>query len=86
MGIYLYAATYNPPPPLPPTHSPLLREAVASLLRKVDTYVVDPIVERQLAARVRRIEDTLDREHELRIYGGHQLAFFSAPRITATAQ
>jgi hypothetical protein len=35
---------------------------------------------------VRRIEDTLDREHELRIYGGHQLAFFSAPRITATAQ
>jgi hypothetical protein len=53
-----------------PPSTPLLREAIASLLRKMDTYVVDPIVDRQLTDRVRRIEDTLDREHELRLYGG----------------
>ncbi|MCU1247062.1 MAG: hypothetical protein JWQ49_91 [Edaphobacter sp.] len=63
---------YKPPPPLPLTSAPLLREAIASLQRKVDAYVVDPIVERQLAARVGRIEDTLDREHELRLYGGQR--------------
>lgn len=51
---------------------PLLPEAITSLLRKVDAYVVDPSVERQVAARVRRIEATLDREHELRLYGGQR--------------
>jgi hypothetical protein len=55
-----------------PTHSPLLNEAIASLLRKVGAIIVDPIVERQLAARVRRIEATLDREQELRLYGGQR--------------
>jgi hypothetical protein len=61
---------YTPPPQLPPTCSPLLRAAIASLLQKVGAYVVDPIVERQLAARVRRIEATLDREQEIRLCGG----------------
>jgi hypothetical protein len=37
---------------------------------KVGAYDVDPIVERQLAARVRRIEATLDREREIRLNGG----------------
>ena len=66
---------YTPPPSPPPTHSPLLREAIASLLRKVDTYgtyVIDPIVERQLTARVRRVEATLDREREIRLSGGRR--------------
>jgi hypothetical protein len=55
-------------PPSPPSY-PLLREAIASLTRKIDRGVIDPIVERQLAARVRRIEATLDRERELSLYG-----------------
>jgi hypothetical protein len=56
--------------PAPAPSAPLLHEAIASLLRKVGAYVVDPIVERQLAARVRRIEAALDREREMRLYGG----------------
>ena len=63
---------YNPPPPLPPTSAPLLRAAIASMTRKIDQGRIDDVVERQFAARVRRIEDTLDREHELRIYGGQR--------------
>ena len=64
---------YTPPPQLPPTNAPLLREAIASLLRKVGAYgIVDPIVERQLTARVRRVEATLDREREIRLSGGRR--------------
>ena len=63
---------YAEPPQLPPTNAPLLREAIASLLRKVGSSVVDPIVERQLTDRVRRIEATLDRERELRLGGGQR--------------
>jgi hypothetical protein len=58
------------PPQPQPTHSPLFHEAIASLHRMVGAYVLDHIVERQLALRVRRIEATLDRERELHIYGG----------------
>jgi hypothetical protein len=58
--------------PPPPTHSLLLTEAIALLHRKVGAHFVDPIVERQPPARVRCIEATLDREREMRLYGGQR--------------
>jgi hypothetical protein len=39
---------HKKPAPLPPTPSPILNEAITSLLRKVGAYVVDPIVELRL--------------------------------------
>jgi hypothetical protein len=56
-----------PPSPPPPPSAPY---CAASSRTKIGLGGVDLIVERQLAARVRRIEATLDREHELRLYGG----------------
>jgi hypothetical protein len=58
-------------PPHPPS-CPLLRDAIASLTKKIDQGLIDQIVERQFAHRVRRIEATLDRSRELRLYGGQR--------------
>jgi hypothetical protein len=58
--------------PASPPSSPLLRDAIASLTLKIGQGIVDPIVERQLAHRVRRIEATLDLDRELRLYGGQR--------------
>jgi hypothetical protein len=58
----------KPPSIYPP--SPLLRDAIATLTLKIGLGGVDPIVERQLSARVRPIEATLDRGCEMRLYGG----------------
>jgi hypothetical protein len=53
-----------------PLSTPPLREAIAALTLNISEGVVDLIVERQLAVRVRRIASTLHREREGQIYGG----------------
>ena len=58
-------------PPSPPSY-PLLRDAIASLTKKVDQGLIDVFVERQLDARVRRIGATLDRSRELGFDGRGQ--------------
>jgi hypothetical protein len=55
-----------------PRSAPLLRDAIATLTLKIGLGDVDPIVERQLSARVRPIEATLDRERDMRLYGGQR--------------
>jgi hypothetical protein len=58
-------------PPSPPS-AWLLREAIAALTLKIGQGGTDPIVERQLLARVRRIEATFDRECEMHLHGGQR--------------
>ena len=58
------------PPSIYPPSAPLLRDAIATLTLKIGLGGVDPIVERQLSARVRPIEAALDREREMRLYVG----------------